>query len=386
MRIRKVGLWLLSITASALFMGGTIFAVQMFESGSTVSVPGGGVTDSMLFRSGNNVVIDGVVKGNVYCAGQTVEIRAEVEGDVYCAGQNLTLNGKIHGNAHLAGQTITIGGLVDRDVTVGGQSVLVQEQARIGRDLLGGAQSLTIEGKVARDAVMGSESSRVNGSIGRDVRGEINTLTLGTSGIINGKAEYVSANDPVIEQGGKISGGVYRTMPEEATVSRPSFFASWIAGFFYMLIAGIVVSLGLVLLFPRMFHQSANETTKKPGYTLLAGFVAAMALPILIVLFMVTVIGIPFGIILITAGILLAMLSTPFAAYLTGHLVVGRSDVRRKPLLVMLIGITIVTVVYAIPVLGLIAMVAAYFMGAGMIVRGILLRTPRPRYVLQSRK
>jgi uncharacterized protein involved in cysteine biosynthesis len=71
------------------------------------------------------------------------------------------------------------------------------------------------------------------------------------------------------------------------------------------------------------------------------------------------------------------ILSGTFFAYLIGRLLWKNQE---NHILMMLLGAVILLLIYNIPWIGSIAMVAAVFIGMGMLVREIIEHTPKPVY------
>jgi hypothetical protein len=114
---------------------------------------------------------------------------------------------------------------------------------------------------------------------------------------------------------------------------------------------------------------------------LLWGIAATLFTPVLIGLLMVTLVGIPLGLILLFAWIMALILSGAFFAYLIGR-EIWRGQ--HNAIWIMLIGSIILLLVYNIPWIGAIAMLAAVFIGMGMLVREITHRTPHRVYKTRS--
>lgn len=357
-----------------VFVGLT--SAQSFKTGDTASVAPDETVDSMLFVAGNNVNIAGTVNGDVYCAGQTVTISGTVNGDVFCAGQTVTVSGKIDGSARLAGQTVTLGGTVNTSATLAAQTFLVENGATINRDLLGGVETLTINGEVGRDITAGSTNLVVNGKVGRNITSQVNTITIGSEGNVGGDVEYTSASDISVKDGGVIAGTTTKNMPKESNNKGPQIFAITFGWIIYALLALLVVAIALVLLIPQILHESANNTIKKPGKTVLVGLVAVILAPITLIALFVSIIGIPLGLLALLIWMTIVFLSGPFAGYTLGRALMKDN---KRPVLIMLLGSTILLLTYFIPFIGFFTMLAAYLFGVGMILMEAGHKLPKPQ-------
>ena len=364
--IKVITLSLGLVVLSALAFVGVANA-QSFKTGDTITVGASETINSMLFAAGSNIDIAGTVNGDVYCAGQTITISGTVNGDVICAGQTITISGVIDGSVRLGGQSITLSGTVSNSATIGSQNLIIENKGVIGRDLLGGSQNITINGAVKRDIVAGSNNLTINGQVGRDINSGVNALSIGSTGKIGGNIDYMSNNDLNISAGAQVSSKTTKTLPPKQSTNNYNYapFGFSFAWFVYFLIATIAIALTFVGLFPRAFAESAAKALKKPGQTVLVGIAGVILAPVLIIVLMVTVVGIPLAILAILTWIIIIMLSGIFAGYMLGRAILKDS---KQPIWIMTTGISILVVTYFIPIIGFFTMLAAWLFGTGMIL------------------
>jgi cytoskeletal protein CcmA (bactofilin family) len=304
------------------------------------------------------------VNGDVYCGGQNIAISGTIHGDVFCAGQNVSISGKVDGSVRLAGQSVTLRGVVQGSATIAAQTFVLEKGSLIGRDLVGGAQSVTLNGTVTRDMAVGANTVTVYGQIGRTVKGNIETLTVGSTGRIGGDVAYSSNNSPIINTGGIVSGTVVRTPLKQETTS-PSYapLAFTFASVAYAFVAMLIVSLVIVLLVPDLLREASSRALSAPGRTSLIGFAAIILVPALVFFLCVSIIGFPLGMLVLLAWSVVALLSGPFAAFYLGQLILKTT---KNPATIMLLGSVILLVLYFIPILGFFAVFAVYLFGVGM--------------------
>jgi cytoskeletal protein CcmA (bactofilin family) len=351
--------------SSLVFVGAA--GAQSFEAGNAISVASNETVNSMLFTAGNSVDIAGTVNGDVYCAAQTLTISGTINGDVICAGQTVIITGKINGNVRLIGQTVTINSPVSGSATIGAQTLIIDKDATIGRDLLGGSREVTINGMVNRDVVTAATDLTINGKVGGNIKGTTKNLNIGSIGLVGGNVEYTSNNDPVITTGGKIVGKVTRTTPKnQSNTNYVSPIAFSIGGLVFGLIAWLVFAMVLVAMFPRTFDEITQNAMKKPGITVLIGILGAIAVPILIFILLITIVGIPLALLTLLAWFTTMLLVTPFAGYMLGQIIMPKS---RQPYGIMALGTAILVITYFIPIIGFITLLIAYLFGMGMILK-----------------
>lgn len=365
MKRSKVIILSLSLVILSVLTFVGVAGAQGFKTGDTVTVAATETIDSMLFAAGKNINILGKVNGDVYCAGETITISGTVTGDVICAGQTITVNGTVEGNVRLAAQTVTLSGTITNSATVGAQNLTINNTSVINRDLLGGSQNITVNGHIKRDILSGSENLTINGNVGRNVNGGLQSLTIGSTGSVSGNVEYISDTDLSIITGGKITGSVNRTTPkndQQIANYAPGFIVGW---FIYVIVAMIILSITLVSLFPRIFKEVAVTTAKKPGKVALIGFLSMIITPIVIMMLMTTVIGMPIATIILLMSIIIMLISAPFTGYMIGRTILKD---QKEPIWIILAGTTVLTITYFIPFVGFIAIMASHIFGTGMIL------------------
>ncbi len=365
----------LTLLAVSIFAFSGVASAQSVKTGDTVTVAAGEEIDSLLFASGTNIDIAGTVNGDVFCAGQTVTISGTVNGDVFCAGQTVNVTGKVTGSVRLAGQTVTLGGVIDGSAAIASQTLLLQKNSSIQRDLVGGAETATLNGIISRDVALGASKIAINGQVGRNIKSEVEALTVGPAGRIGGDIAYTSNTDAVVSPGGQIIGTATRAPLEQMSNNRSNApFALTFSAFIYSFVTLLILSLALALLIPSMLHEASSKALSSPGRVALVGFLGVIIIPILILVLLFSIIGLPLGILALLAWLVIVMLSGPFAGYTFGRLIL---KTEKNPIFIMFSGASLLLIIYFIPILGLLVMLAAYLFGTGMILDAAMQRMPK---------
>lgn len=355
-------------------------SAQTFRSGNSVTVGQAEVVEGTLYASGQTVDISSQVNGDIFCAGQTVTISGRVSGDVICAAQTLNISGQVLGDVRLAGQTVTIGGAVDGNATIGAQSFVLEADATVGGDATGFVADANVNGKVGRDVVVYSENLLVAGTVGRNIKTESTNLSLSGDARVGGDINLTSFNDIDRAQGAVVEGEVNRTEPaRETSTKRGAVFGFSLLWFLYWFAAMLLTALAIALVFPSLLQAASNRAMPTPWKALLVGFMVNFFMPLVVVILGITLIGLPLAILLGLAWLVLLFLSGPFSAYYLGRLLLRDS---RQPLLIMLAGASLLLVIYFIPIIGFLALIAAAWIGMGMLLLELYDRTPRPVYNL----
>lgn len=378
MKIKLIALVATIFTAGIVLAGSAVAKDPNgnYRGGDTVTLEQSKTVDGAYYAAGDTVNIAGTVNGDLYCAGRNINVTGSVDGDVFCAGQNVKIAGTVSGDIRAAGQTVTIDGSA-QNVTAFGDVVDIAKTATIARDLNGASNSLTIDGKIGRDVTLGGNTVTILGSVGRDVAVTAKNLSINNDATVAGSVGYRSPNTASIAAG-SVKGEVKYTHIEEKERSSRNQSAAAVASFIYMLLAFIVFALGITLIIPRHVNAIGSLGISQLGMSILVGIAALFAAPIVLVFIGLTIIGIPLAIFLGVFWMLLLALSGPMFAYYIGRLLV-RTKINNI-VLTMLIGAAVLAVLFAIPVINIIAGLVSAVVGTGMLGLYITRRLSKPNY------
>ena len=354
---------------SAATLSAAIVAVTMCVGAAYAMSPDQmthGVTDHTIFKAGNSVTITGTVNGDIFCAGQTVTINATVNGDVICAAQSVDIDGVVNGSVRVAAQTIHIGATVERNLSLAGQTVVVSRSARVMQDASIASETLTVDGAVGRDLYSAATSVAMNGPVGRDASVWAQDVNLSSMAVLSGKLDYTSPHPYTNDAGGSVSGTIsyHKYVPKNTDQSSGT---SLIGAKLYWLVAMIVLGLVLVALFGNVFTQWNVGRNVSLWRALLVGFVAMVAMPMLVILLALTLVGIPLAVVVILLWVVVCMVSMPFSGYFLGSLLLPK----QHQLIKVLAGSAVIGFVGLLPILGWMVGLVSYWLGSGIVLLGL---------------
>jgi len=380
-RIRHAVVIAVMAALCLLLMTAPVLAFDARE-GDTVAVGPGEVVNEDLYLAGRTVTSNGVVNADIFAAGQTVSIGGEVANGVTLAGQTVTLSAEVGHGARVAGSTIDVTGTIGRDLIAAGATVTVAAGARVAGDLVCGAGTAFLRGDVEGDVWGGAEELVIEGSVGGNVDVGVGTLTLRPGATIAGNLTYTARSEATIPAGA-VKGTVTFTqqLPDDAgkeagkglgALAPLAFFAglTWkVIAFLMAFITGLV----LIAVSPRRMSGAATAVRDDTGATAGYGALALFAVPIAAVVVCITIVGIPLGVIsLLLWGILLYLSQLPVALFF-GHLILGRNrPLQGKGFMIgaLALGLFLLTLVRAIPLVGLFVGLATAMFGMGAYVVG----------------
>jgi cytoskeletal protein CcmA (bactofilin family) len=263
-------------------------------------------TERSLVLAGGNVHPSGPVPENLVAAGGRIVVDQPVGKGVVLAGGAIDLRAPIGGNVRAAGGSISIGGNVGGNVAAAGGEVRIAREATVAGAARIFSGTITIDGRVDGPLRASAERIIINGEVRGDVKAAAEEIVLGPGAKVGGSLQYASAKELVKGEGAMIGGAVTRREPHEAGRDAEEMLPRLSRG---ARIFGLVVSylalLGCGALFlaaaPIFSVEAPDRIKSSPGRSLGMGLLALIGLPVLAVLFILTIIGIPVG------GMLLAL-------------------------------------------------------------------------------
>jgi hypothetical protein len=234
---------------------------------------------------------------------------------------------------------------------------------------------VSVAGRVRGDLVVVSGTLRISGTVDGDVVAVADRATLGPGARIGGDLIYGDER-PRVPGGATVEGDVDRVSVDEITdpVGFVGAAALWIA----VSVSALVLGLLLLWLAPRALEAAFAAASTSLGLMIGWGLLLFFGLPILAVIALVTLVGIPFGVALLLALLPLYAIGYTTSAWLLGRRVVGPP---RGRVLAFLAGLAILRVLAIIPIVGGIVWFAATVVGLG----ALLVATWRARHDTSER-
>ena len=221
---------------------------------------------------------------------------------------------------------------------------------------------VSVAGRVRGDLVVVNGRLRISGAVDGDVVAVAGRTTLAPGARIGGDLVYGDER-PVVPAGATVEGDVNRVSVDEITdpVGFVGAAALWIA----VSVSALVLGLLLLWLAPRALEAAFAAAATSLGPTIGWGLLLFFGLPVLAVIALVTLVGIPLGVALLLALLPLYAIGYTTSAWLLGRRLVGPP---RGRVLAFLAGLAILRVLAIIPILGGIVWFAATVVGLGALM------------------
>jgi cytoskeletal protein CcmA (bactofilin family) len=322
-----------------------------------------------LYLTGGNVTSAGEISGDLTALGGTLIISGNVKGDLMAGGGNITILSNVEDDVRAGGGTVVIQGKIDGDLIAGGGQVTIGGPG-IGGDAVLGGGNIRIESPVLGELRIGGGNVYINAPIGGDVKIDAEKVTLGKNAVITGDINYKAKKEMVLEEGAVVKGKIDFEMRKGGREhSRAAFGALFPALVFWKFLALLLGALIFGLVFRRYSMEIAGMAAGRPFFQLGLGIIVFVAMPLLSLLFLVSVVGIPLGVIGLLGFVILVLFSWMMAPIIVGS--VAYRYFSKKGLEVswktILIGVLICSILGIVPFLGALVQALLMFLSLGCI-------------------
>ena len=374
---RRLSLALLVAFLFTLMAVPAAFAAD-FRTDTSISIGDDEVINDDLYLFGTTITVNGIVNGDLFAAGNSLTVNGTVNGNVFLVGQEVIVNGTVSRGARITANNATIAGSIGEDLLLLGNSTGIHGGASIGRDLIATVSSLTLDGTVQRRFAGNAQTVTLNGSVGSNIDIGVGDLTITEDASIGGDLTYRSDQMAEIAGGADIGGDVNHEMVGEADTETGFSIGSFVPSIIGLIMTAVYGTV-LLLVFPRLTVAASNQLLENTIMSIGMGIVFLIVVPIVSVLVMITVIGIPLGLIaLLLYGIALFSAQV-FVGMTLGRLILSFfSDGNRRMIqfLGLLLGLLILFGVSFIPYVGPWAPLVVIILGLG----GLMLAIGRLRH------
>jgi cytoskeletal protein CcmA (bactofilin family) len=348
-RIRQIVCLLLSV--SLLVPASAVHAFGAVSSQSYV-LPADAVHDGDLAVNASTVTIEGTVDGDLYVFAENVQVNGRVTGDVLSFAAATRIGGTVEGDVRAFTQNLSISGRVERNVTAGSSHIVLEQSGQVGGSLLMFTPHADLYGKVAREANGRANTLRITGEIGEGISLlHCGSLRIDAPAVIGGDLVYSSPQRAVIGSGAVLKGRELYSPP--AVNSDQNIFSYFpILLGLSSLLSTLLLWLAVRFLFPAGLSCIYSQLDRRPGQALTWGTGFVLGLPLLSLVLLVTVVGIPVAVTLLLAFLLLTWSAKVFVGSWIGIRLAERFRWRLSPLLAELLGVVALQCLLIIPFAG----------------------------------
>lgn len=347
------------------------------DVGPTIVVGSGETIDDDLTVAAGTVVVEGTIQGDLTALAGSVIVTGDVTGDVVVFGGRIQVYGRVDGdvrsytvnslvNGTVVGDyeglvgALDIGGRVGGNVEIFGIVITVEQSGQIDGALRSTTLSTNVDGTVGEDATNGqNQVIGTNPSSGSDAAQE--SLPADRSATLL----------PMVDE---IATGPLQVYPGRRPGADVTILDAY--GFLVNLFLGIL----LVGLFPRSSRAVAATVYRTPIRTVGAGLLALIGIPIVLLLVVLSLFGIPLAFIGLALWISATWIASVYGRFAIGMIVLWvtaneleRADVEIGPIdnrwVGLLLGFLLVALFVRFPLIGDLVDVIVLAAGFGALAR-----------------
>ncbi len=335
------------------------------RQGSEVTLAKGETLHEDLYATGATVVVDGVVEGDLIVAAGELRLTGEVRGDLLFLGGRATLAGPVGGSVRGVAGQVALESLVEDDVALAAGDVTVGRFASVGRDLLLAAGTATMNGEVWRKLLAGAGRLTVDGFVGDGVEGQLGQLSLGDAARIFGAVKIATDQEVTLAPGAQLARPIDAApLPAAARPNAGLGFIGWLRS----LVGLLALAAVWIALFPGFSRRAMATLRARPAESFGFGVLALFATPLLAgVVFATGVLVGGWWLSAVVLGVLLvaAAIAAPLVGHFVGQWVMRLFKREGTETARQIVGLVVLTLLAALPVLGFFVIFATASAGVG---------------------
>lgn len=311
------------------FVASPALAQEITEKDSSVEMSLG----NDLYTAGEVLNITQPLEGDLNAAGDTINISGDVGSDIQAAGSSINITGNIGDDVRIAAGDVLITGDVEGDILVLAGKVTIARSSTISGNLLMAGGTALIEGAINGNAHIRADQVTVTGNVNGDLNIDAEEITIGSlvagnavlaaesitlaqAARIEGDLRYWN-EDKNLNAIGKVAGtATFDPALSEGRMTDDDYEGIFAGVFGVMMIYSLLYAaftIGLFMFATRTFFvESAKHMQKAPGWSMLIGLLYFIAMPGVILLLAITLIGLPIAL----AALAIYLMSIFFAKVL----------------------------------------------------------------------
>ena len=314
---------LFTLTIIALFQTAQAYQIKWGRN-ITISTP----VYEDLYITGGTITINAPVYGDLIVAGGTIILNDTVANDLLLAGGNVTMNGYVADDIRCAGGELNISQKIGGDLVITGGKVTIDRTVIISGGLIASGGEMIVDGTVMGIVKTAAGKMTFNGIANKTfethsdrlvMNGTVNgvailaarNITTGNNAAFNNNIRYWNKKGSM-DFGQAIKSGTATFDSSLKLKSNTWYFLGRASAL------GLLWYLGMVFLFLILIQYLFSNTLKKAatsisnsfGKSLLWGLIFFVGVPLVVLLLLVTIIGIPIGVIIMFSYVGLIVLAT----------------------------------------------------------------------------
>ncbi|MEL6877227.1 MAG: polymer-forming cytoskeletal protein [Pseudomonadota bacterium] len=335
------------------------------------------IEDDMVFAADDELRLDAKSSDDVFAAGNSIDVNGATADHLIMAGGEISITDASAEDLIVAGGEIDfVNGVVADDIVAAGGEIVIGSGFTIGGSAVLAGGSARINAPIPGDLRVMSDNVVLNSAVGGNVRLTADNVEIGPNARIAGDLEYRS--DKLEIQPGAVVEGETRILPVSETYAVEDL-SKGAGGFFLMLGLSILVSyfvvvIALVFAAPGLMRATSRMMQEQPWKSLGLGLLIAVIVPVLGIVMVWSVVGVPVAVLLFTASIAITPIALATTAYFAGdgarRLLTSNKEAATgigARLLWPGLGALVIFALTLIPLVGLVVWLLAMLFGLGAV-------------------
>lgn len=349
-----------------------------FKAGQTLDI---NTISTDLYTAAGNLKISENQKGDLTAAASEFENQKIIDQNLNVIAGKVYLKGQVNKNARVIGAEVAIDGRVLNDLIAIGNTINTSKETTIGNDLVIIGSEIHLNGKISGNLTVYGDNVYINSQIGKNVKihnsGE---LKVSDDALIAGSLTHSSPNEAQFANSSSVVSGGYKYTKTKSNTEGLNRFATANGALNILegLVGLFVFAILILYMFPKQLLQLSENSTAKVGVNLLAGFIAVIIIPIINLLLLFTGIAVMPALTISMLYIAYLMIAYPVSAIILGYIITKLiNNKKKKPelnYLTCIYGSVGLTILYFIPIVGIIVAAVLYLLSAGSIIMSVYLK------------
>ncbi len=349
------------------------------EASNVIVLPAGVVHQGDYFAFGDCVEISGEINGDVYILANQIVIDGKINGDLIAAAGSLDISGIVAHNVRSVAVQVLISGNIGNNVTAVAGNVQLLGSATVGNNVVLTAGNVDLSSKIGSNATIVASNLRISSYIANKIEAYVGQLRITSKAHINGTVDYQSSTIAWIDQGAVVQGQITHHPSLVHELVKGTWIQSLLVGgkvvallmnFIYTFVVGII----LIKMFPKNLESALHVLKTRPWKAFSWGLMLLILLPLISLILLMTILGVPFALTLIAANIIGFYTAKIYSVFWISNWAFTRFKFRMNKLSVLACGLFLYFLLISTPILGVVISFAAMLFGLGA---GVLAQTRR---------
>jgi len=316
----------------------------------------GQIIDNDVYIVSGNIDFKDMVFGNVYLVGEDVKVTSKfIDGNLFVIGNDITIDAEyIVGSIYLIGNNITFKGETKSIYAISNTFELEK-----------GASIL-------RDIRLIADTTRIKGYISKSIYAMTSNLNISNDARITENLNYISENEILVPEG-TVAGQINFTSSDSFERDDSYHQINYLTNIITSIVTILIIALIVLFCTPKFIEiKKKQEPISKLFISAGIGLITLILIPIISIMLLISVVGVPMGFILIFAYIILLMIASAIANIVITSRIINKAkpemNSKLKFIGILILVSLVIKLIGKIPFIGWLIVVIVYLSGIGEIV------------------